>query len=273
MADYYEEFFVAGDLAQQVGAAIYNIYFGRLEKKIKDDGTVVTNADLHAEEIISEQLRNRFPHDGIVSEEGTREQINAERVWYIDPLDGTRGFTQRSDQFATHIGLAVQGEPVLGIVYKPLIREGYTAIKGDGAYRRSPQGKQLKLQVKADSPPPTFVFDCNTLLADYWSALREILFPGKVIITGSEGLRVMKVAEGLADVRFSTNHSQSHTWDLCAPHIIAQEAGAYVAYVDGKPIRYTGQNELENNFVVARSEELGRSIGDKVQRFLEGRKK
>lgn len=270
MADYYEEFFVAGDLAQLVGTAIYNIYFGTREKKIKADGTPVTNADLRAEEIIVEQLRKRFPHDGIVGEEGTQEQTNAERVWYIDPLDGTRGFTQRTDQFATHIGLAVQGEPVLGIVYKPLTKEGYVAVRGDGAYCHSPQG-QKRLRVKEDSSSCTFVFDRNSVLTDYWPELRRDLSLSKIIICGSEGLRMMKVAEGIADVRFSTAFNRSHTWDLCAPHIIAQEAGAYVAYVNGRPIHYTGQKELDNNFIVARSEELGRSLGEKVQRFLEGR--
>lgn len=274
-SDYREEFFVAATLAQRAGEAIREIYYGRIIKEIKGDGTPVTNADKKANEIIVNGLMERFPADGMVSEEmigegGIETLANKERVWYVDPLDGTRGFTERSDQFAVHIGLAVQERPVLGIVYKPLTREGYTAIRGDGAYRHHSRGNgKIRLEINpASGQGLTIITDKDTLLADYCGTLRELLAPARIIMSGSEGLRIMKIAEGIGDLHFSGKPLRSSTWDLCAPQIIAEEAGAYVAYIDGTSITYQGQRELQNYFVVAGSKELGEKASEVLRKIF-----
>ena len=150
---YQHELKVAKELAFLAGKAIMDVYFGETDKHLKADGTPVTNADLASNRIIVEGLQRYFPHDGIVSEEmediyGTTEN----RKWYIDPLDGTRGFIHRTDHFVVHIGLVEAEHPVLGVVYKPTTGESYYTAKGLGAYRSNPHGAEKILKV--DSPIP-----------------------------------------------------------------------------------------------------------------------
>ena len=267
--NYITELGVASDLSWLAGKAIRDIYFGSMEKIIKADGTPVTNADLNANKIILEGLESAFPDDGIVSEESQSQGTDRERVWYIDPLDGTRGFTERSDQFAVHIGLAQEQQPVLGIVYKPTTGEMYFAVKGRGAFYRTPN-LQTMGDVKKLTIDPIMnhelkiVVDKQALQKSYWPQVEAAFLPQRVMISGSEGLRMAKIAENIADLHFSNSPNRCGTWDICAPHIIVQEAGGYIQYLDGSPVLYQGQRGLEKYFVVARDKELG----ERAQRLL-----
>jgi 3'(2'), 5'-bisphosphate nucleotidase len=137
---YGRELEVALRLAREAGSAILGYYDVPLEIERKMDADEhsepVTQADRAANELIVNGLKAEFPEDGILAEESvdTERRLGKRRVWMVDPLDGTNGFIARDGDFAVQIGLAVDGQSVLGVVYQPLPDLLYRATKGGGAW-------------------------------------------------------------------------------------------------------------------------------------------
>src|SRR5688572_21773154 len=116
----HRELGVAVELARAAGAAALALYGTPLRVEHKGDHhEPVTQADRAANELIVRGLRGEFPGDGILAEESidTARRLTKERVWIVDPLDGTRGFIEGNGDFAVQIGLAQAGESVCGVVY------------------------------------------------------------------------------------------------------------------------------------------------------------
>ena len=139
-SQYYDhELRVALELAREAGGAILEFYEGPLEIEQKSssyDREPVTQADRVANELIVNALRREFPADGILAEESidTAHRLDKQRVWMVDPLDGTNGFIDGNGDFAVQVGLAQDGMCVLGVVYQPLIGVLYHAVRGQGAW-------------------------------------------------------------------------------------------------------------------------------------------
>jgi myo-inositol-1(or 4)-monophosphatase len=103
--------------------------FGRL-KKIEKKGEIdlVTEADYQAEKVIVDLIKIHFPQDNILTEEGSGQSQGSDRVWIIDPLDGTTNFSHSFPFFAVSIGLEVKNEMVLGLVFSPHMNEIFEAV-------------------------------------------------------------------------------------------------------------------------------------------------
>ena len=244
---------IAKNLALETWKLIAPIYDGDLKIEIKEDGSPVTNGDKEANKFIVGRLRKAFPDDGIVSEED-ETKIEGKRRWYVDPIDGTKGFLKRDGHFAMHIGLEEDGNPVLGVVYWPSAGDMYSGIPGIGAWRENSRGIQdLKVKTKNEK-----------LIAMLSSSngperLNGILDGIDVVEyrnNGSEGLRLMKLAEGRADIRVSERDAGPSTWDLCAPHAIFLAAGGTLKYLNGKEVKYFGQRKMEGRYVASGNPKL-----------------
>src|SRR3989338_5043102 len=187
----YRELDVARRLAEQAGVRIMEGYFGAAASRRtqKGDGTPVTETDVAANELIVKGLHEAFPKDGIVSEEmpllDSLEDLIG-RVWYVDPLDGTSGFVNRSDQFAVHIGLAIDEEAVLGIVHKPTTGETYFGIKGQGAYLANMYKTERMFVSSSRNPESRVVVDKDTIIDPAWKEVFEDLRCKKLFTSGSE---------------------------------------------------------------------------------------
>ena len=124
VVDYARELEAAERAARLGGEAILRHYRrgSDVRIEIKPDQSPVTEADLAANAVIVDLLRAAFPDDGILSEElpDGEERFSKRRVWIIDPLDGTRDFVARTDQFCVHVGLAVDGVAAVGAVFQPV---------------------------------------------------------------------------------------------------------------------------------------------------------
>src|SRR3954470_1920114 len=127
-------------LARAAGAVLLRHYHSpfRVEQKVNalQEMEEVTAADREANELIVHRLNEEFPDDGILAEESqdTDLRLEKERVWLIDPMDGTKNFVQRDGDFAVQIGLSVSGESVVGAVYQPVRDVLYWAEKGAGSW-------------------------------------------------------------------------------------------------------------------------------------------
>lgn len=125
---------VALEAAKSAGAVIEQYFETSLEKRQKEDTSIVTEADSASEKIIIEKLSSSFPHDTIIGEEGGEQGGDNEYEWFVDPLDGTSNFANALPIFAISIGLMKEGRPVLGVVYNPVIPSLFYAEEGEGAY-------------------------------------------------------------------------------------------------------------------------------------------
>ena len=126
------------DVARQAGEAILEVYARDFEVEFKSDESPLTEADQRSNEIIIAALQERYPEIPIISEE-TRALDYAERkdwqgCWLVDPLDGTKEFVKKNGEFTVNIALVHEGEPVAGVVYRPVTGAMYTAERGAGAF-------------------------------------------------------------------------------------------------------------------------------------------
>lgn len=242
----------AKNLAQEAGKEILTLVNRGIKVTRKFDGSPVTNADMLANELIVNAIRKNYPNDGIISEE--LEDVSGERTWYIDPIDGTRGFKDGRPDYAVHIGMCAENQPTLGVVYQPKTQKLYSSINGDGAWLQI--GKKIqRLDITSlleRKPIGIIGYDHDP---DVWEEpIFSKLGIEDIIRSGSEGLRVMKIAQGLADFRVSGPNCGP--WDVCAPHAILLEAGGSALYLDGTEISYDTNRQMKMNVAYARNQEL-----------------
>jgi myo-inositol-1(or 4)-monophosphatase len=129
----------ASAIAREAGARLREFFAKGVETEYKGDVDLVTVADRTAEKLIRERLAVAFPEHGVYGEEGTRERMDGEFRWYVDPLDGTTNFAHGFPQFCVSMGLEERATEkiVAGVIYDPMRDELYTAERGKGAWLQS----------------------------------------------------------------------------------------------------------------------------------------
>jgi 3'(2'), 5'-bisphosphate nucleotidase len=232
----------------------------------KADDSPLTRADRAAHEVIAAGLR-ALSSDEILSEEGkqipweTRQQWR--RYWLVDPLDGTKEFIKRNDEFTVNIALIEAGEPVLGVVLAPALGTVYFAAKGYGAYHCEltalPSGaataEQLKDCAKAlavVAPPsgeqPWRIVGSRSHQSDAFQAFIEQFSHSNIVSMGSS-LKLCAVAEGSADLY--PRLGLTSEWDTAAAQAVVEAAGGQVINVEtGHRLRYNSKAELLNPFFI-----------------------
>jgi 3'(2'), 5'-bisphosphate nucleotidase len=253
---YEHEMSVALELAREAGAAILDLYEGPLDIRQKtgaDDREPVTEADTLANEIIVQRLGREFPDDGILAEESvdTARRLDKSRVWMIDPLDGTTGFIDGNGDFAVQIGLAQDGQCVLGVVYQPLSGVLYRAVRGGGTWIERPGSAPVKARVSDHTEISTMRLAASR---SHRSPRMDIVVEAfgfkEEVRRGSVGIKVGLIVEQQCDLYIHLS-PRTKQWDTCAPEIILREAGGVITDLFGQPLRYN-QAEVQNrNGVVA----------------------
>lgn len=239
-------------IIKDAGDAVLKYYNrGENKKNIKHDGSPVTEADFVSQKIILQDL-NKFGYP-IVSEEqeDNDQRLRHDKVWLVDPLDGTKDFLNRTGEFSVMIGLVENGEPILGVVYQPVKNIFYYAKKGFGAYKCIGNGSPVKLKVSLENTPQEatmFISRNHTLPAEVH--LAEDLGIIKIIPCGSVGVKVGLIASGAGEI-YVVSSANTSEWDSCAPDIIIQEAGGIMTDLQGKKLIYNKKSlKNQNGFVV-----------------------
>jgi myo-inositol-1(or 4)-monophosphatase len=201
------------------------------KKWTKGDTSVVTEADVFIDNFLREKLEALDSGIGWLSEEtvDTPERLGRERVWIVDPIDGTRAFVEGVPVWVISIALVEQGRPVVGVIYNPTKNEMFEAVAGGGAFLN---GKQITTSPRA-------------LLAG-----AEIVGP-RVMMEDLEGIgaqiarapyvyalayRMAGVAANRVDAAVASTRAKD--WDVAAADVILQEAGGRLLDIDGEPLRY-----------------------------------
>lgn len=245
------------NLARQAGQAIMDFYNTSfiVEEKLGLDNFVepVTEADRQASRIIVGGLEARFPDDGILSEEEAddRTRLTKNRVWMIDPIDGTSGFVNRQGDFAVQIGLAIKGEAVLGVVYEPLTEKLFWAIKGAGTWVESPDKQTQRLKVSDKTDFQTMILAASrSHRSPRMDKLVKTFGFRKEIKRGSVGVKVGLLAQRECDIYIHLS-PRTKQWDTCAPQIILEEAGGKMTDLFGGSIIYNTTNVQNYNGVIS----------------------
>ncbi len=178
--------------------------------------------DRVANAFIMEALRANRPDDAILSEEerDSPARLRAARVWIVDPLDGTREYSEGREDWAVHVALTVAGAPVAGAVALPAADNLFCS----GAPGMVPPNTgRLRMLVSRSRPAPEALAVAAVLDAE-------------IVPLGSAGAKAMAVVRGDADIYLHTGGQ--HEWDNCAPAAVALAHGLHASRADGSPLRY-----------------------------------
>jgi 3'(2'), 5'-bisphosphate nucleotidase len=242
---------IARRAAFAAGEAIMAVYAQDFDVRQKLDKTPVTEADLAAERVIVKILQAAFPDIPIVSE----EMVDAEglppaasRFWVVDPLDGTREFVAKNDEFSVCIGLVEDGRPVLGVLHGPAVGLTYAANGPDTATRQRRGGAIEPIRARTASPDGFVVVHSRS--HENSRRIGEFLQNFSVLERRKCGsaLKFGLIAAGEADLypRFGTTME----WDTAAGQAILEAAGGRVETMSGEPLTY-GKPGLKNDGFIA----------------------
>ena len=233
--------------ARAAGEIIAGYYArGPVPVDIKADASPVTQADRDADTAIAAVLRAAFPEDAILSEESPDDdaRLARSRVWIVDPLDGTRDFVRRTDDFAVHVALAVDGVPVLGAVYLPVTSTLYSAATGGGAWREASCGRErIHVSATAELAAVRIGISRHFLSEQLRACLDTAHITSRFPVGAS--VKHMRLAGGDLDAAINLS-SHEMEWDTCAPEIVIREAGGAYTDGDGRAFRYN-QRDIEHH--------------------------
>jgi len=208
------------------------------------DASVVERKDVgdkRSHDFLMEALAAERPGDAVLSEEGADNpvRLSAERVWIVDPLDGTREFSELGrDDWAVHVALWQSGELVAGAVALPA--QGITLATPTPALIAAPAAPDKPRIVVSRTRPPAIAL-----------AVRDAL-DGTLVEMGSAGAKVASVVQGRSDVY--VHAGGQYEWDSAAPVAVARAAGLHTTRIDGSPLVYNRPNPLLPDLVVCRPE-------------------
>ncbi len=195
--------------------------------------------DHFANAFITEALTSQRPDDAILSEEGPtdRARLSASRVWIVDPLDGTREYSEARDDWAVHVALAIDGAPAIGAVALPAL--GLT-FSSDAPPQVPAPASPLRMVISRTRPAPEAVRVAEALGAE-------------LIAMGSAGAKAMAVVRGEADIYLHTGGQ--YEWDNCAPAAVALAAGLHVTRVDGSALAYNRADPYLPDLLICQPEQ------------------
>lgn len=236
---------LAAHLAQKAGELLLQL---RAEGKYEGKA-LGKEGDARADAMLMEEIAKHRPDDGVLSEEtkDTPARLSKDRVWIIDPLDGTREYGERRSDWAVHVGLSVMGKAVHGAVALPGLN---LVLSSNPAPSIVAENKPLKMLVSRTRPAREAVAVAEKLGAE--------LLP-----MGSAGAKAMAVVRGEADIYLHSGGQ--YEWDNCAPVAVALAAGLHCSRIDGSPLVYNNEDVYLPDLLIChkdRAEECLKMIAD-----------
>lgn len=232
---------LARRIADAAGALLLAVQTSGLlaGKALGDTGDAVANR------FICAALRAARPDDGLLSEEEAPDtaRLAKHRVWIVDPLDGTREYSEGRSDWAVHIGLAVDGVATIGAVAQPGLDTTFCTAHPLGLV--PPFDLPTRMLVSRTRPPREALAVARELGAD-------------LVEMGSAGAKTMAVVRGEADIYLHSGGQ--YEWDNCAPVAVAQAAGLHVSRLDGSPLVYNRPDPSLPDLLICHKEHAARVL-------------
>ena len=237
---------IAIKVARQAGKELKKLFLnGNYTVTNKSKHEIVTTADKLAEKIILKEIKKNFPTHQILSEESGLTKNKSDFVWIVDPLDGTTNFSLHNPLFAVSIALTYKNEPILGVVYVPMMNDIYFAIKNNGAYLNN-QKLTVSKTNKLENSITTYC---------HGKKLSEVKLANKIYNQlklkgkdcrhlGTAAIELAMVARGLTEA-FVIPGAMS--WDVAAGALLVREAGGLVTDFNSNDWNSKSKNILASN--------------------------
>jgi myo-inositol-1(or 4)-monophosphatase len=230
---------LAIDAAKKAGAIIMNYYKADYEIRDKSYHNPVTTADHAADSCLKKMLMEARPEYGWLSEEtvDSPDRLSKERVWVVDPLDGTKEFIEGVPNFVVSVALVENGFPIVGVLFNPVTKEIFTAASDEGAHLN---GEIIHCVTKEDV--------CDMVILNSRSETRRGLWApyggtfGELRAIGSVAYKLGITAAGKADIFASLR--PKNEWDICAGNCIINEAGGKLIDLNGNQRKYNQAKTL-----------------------------
>ena len=241
---------IAKQTATQVGLLVVEKFrCEQTEGTFKSKGNPVTNVDHQAEELAISMLSEEFPDFSYLGEESSKgQQLTGSPTWIIDPIDGTRNFVAGIPFFSIVVGLAIDGEPVLGINYDPIRKEMFWGVKGKGAFLGQ---DKILVSTKNSLDSCLIGFDLSYSDNGALNSLKVIenIWPDMQTarIMGSSALGISYVAAGRLDLYF---HHKLSPWDIAAGILLVNEASGVISDRHGKSADLYSNGIIASNSIL-----------------------
>jgi 3'(2'), 5'-bisphosphate nucleotidase len=261
------------EIARAAATEIMKIYAQPFEVQFKGPSDPVTEADRIANQLICSRPAEAFPEIPIIAEEshpGTWVQSHsAERVFFVDPVDGTREFVAKNDQFVVMIGLLEGDRPTHGVLYAPVARTLWAGVVGEGAFRREADGSERVLAPisRVDLSESRVVSSRSNRQAQLNTEALERLSPAEIVPIGSAGLKGAAVADGSADIYLAPGFAGC-LWDSCAPEALIRSVGGVYTDAHGVPLDYRATTVENHRGAVAASPLLHSEVIARISDLL-----
>jgi 3'(2'), 5'-bisphosphate nucleotidase len=227
-----------GDLAAHLAAVA-----GQILLQVRESGVLSLKAlgkagDATANQFLVHALLEQRAEDGLLSEErqDSEARLAKRRVWIIDPVDGTREYGEARTDWAVHVGLAIDGEPVLGAVALPDLN---LVLRSDRPSPVPPPTDRVRMVVSRTRP------------ASQALAVAEML-DAELVPMGSAGAKAMAIVRGEADIYLHSGGQ--YEWDSCAPAAVAQAHGLHISRIDGARLVYNQADVYMPDLLICRTE-------------------
>jgi myo-inositol-1(or 4)-monophosphatase len=247
----------AAAIAREAGARLREFLAQGVETEYKGDVDLVTVADRTSEALIRKRLGESFPEHGIFGEEGTRDRMEGEFRWYVDPLDGTTNFAHGMPHFCVSLGLEQRaagstaqedGTLVAAVVYDPMRDELFSAEKGKGAWLNGKRIRASRTPELAEALVATGFPSQKRHLSPNIHFYQEFTLRSHgVRRAGSAALDLTYVASGRLDAFWEFN---LNPWDTAAGILLVEEAGGKVTSFSGEPYRLDSREILASNGLI-----------------------
>ena len=241
------------------------IYEQDFSVELKQDRSPLTQADIKSNEIIQRMISvSGYP---ILSEESVddKERLNCEKIWIVDPLDGTSDFVSRTGEFTIMVALIEHNKPILGVVYCPTNKTLFVAQKNGGAYNLG-NGQCLKLSISNVAE----LKRCRAVVSRHHLSDQDRQFLMKIKIDKStqlgSSLKVMDICSGKAELYFATTNNMKQ-WDTCASCCIIKEAGGKMTDMLGSELKYNIDTLNHQNGILVTNGLIHNKIIDNYAKF------
>lgn len=234
--------------AKKAGKVLMEHFNSIRDFQVKKDSGIVTKADTESEELLSSIFEKKTPDFGILGEEGGHKGAKDTR-WIIDPLDGTTNFFHGFPYFNISIALEHKGEILTGLVYNPVTRDTYHAIKGQGAYKNK---KRIHVSSTKDISNALigtgFAYMRGEPLEEAINNFRKFTYKCHGIRRpGAAALDLCYVAEGIYDGFYEKT---LNAWDVAAGSLIIEEAGGKISNFKGERFSVYGKDLVASNSIL-----------------------
>ena len=243
----------------------------------------VTKADIEVNKLVINEIKRKYPDCqwNFLSEEDVKKaksiKFSSPWTWIIDPLDGTKDFLQGTGEFALHIALVYENNPILGIVLLPSKDELWISVNGEETWCENKSSNQTKSCANKyfDLREMTILTSRNHVSEDLKTLIKHVGFKNQIKM-GSIGFKFVALAKGVADIYLTISlkeQSSPKDWDFAAPEAILNGSGGVISKIDGSKINYLQNEFRQDGIIVASSNKKShKRICDEILEIIKDKK-